>query len=307
QLPAGVRLECAARAMASCDLRSGDGAAPPWRYHPCGWLGRHPPRGERRAPRPCDRSDRHQRLGQGSRPLRARHRRALSALLRGARGGEAERSAYHGERMNEARLFGRVWRVLVGYDDESGPQRTVLDVSQLDIEFDVATDITRAPNKATIKIWNLGAEKRASLVAALADKRRRAVVSLEAGYEDQGASQIFRGEITAIRSGRGNVSTSIDIEARDSSEILRSARISQSFAPGTSVESVVRAAASALGAGEGNLSAYASGLTVDGERSFRSGYAASGLASSVLDDLLRAAGLRWSIQKGALQIRRAGG
>lgn len=209
--------------------------------------------------------------------------------------------------MNEARLFGRVWRVLVGYDDESGARRTVLDVSQLDIEFDVATDITRAPNKATIKIWNLGAEKRSNLVAALADKRRRAVVSLEAGYEDQGASQIFRGEITAIRSGRGNVSTSIDIEARDSSEILRSARISQSFAPGTSVEAVVRAAASALGAGEGNLSAYASGLTVDGERSFRSGYAASGLAASVLDDLLRAAGLRWSIQKGALQLRRAGG
>ena len=156
--------------------------------------------------------------------------------------------------MNEARLFGRVWRVLVGYDDESGPRRTVLDVSQLDIEFDVAADITRAPNKATIKIWNLGAEKRSNLVAALADKRRRAVVSLEAGYEDQGASQIFRGEITAIRSGRGNVSTSIDIEARDSSEILRSARISQSFAPGTSVEAVVRAAAAALGAGEANLS-----------------------------------------------------
>lgn len=201
-------------------------------------------------------------------------------------------------------LRDRRWRVEVGYAT-NGPTATVLDVSELDIEFDVKKDLSRQPNKGTVKIHNLSAEHRAALASAAADGD--VYVRLSAGYAATGPSLLLAGDVERVTTDRGETDVVTVLEAKDGSRILRTARMRQSFARGTTVEAVIRAAAGALGAGEGNLSTYAPGIALEGgERAFRSGYVCDGSAASVLDDLFRGCRMRWSVQDGALQVRPVG-
>lgn len=208
------------------------------------------------------------------------------------------------------RLFDRRWRVEV--TRETGANRqTTIDVSELDLAFEVRRDLTRKPNKARVEIWNLSEEKRGALAEALATSPRSAQFApvsmrISAGYEDPGVSLLFSGEVTRLSVAHEQHDVTTTLEGKDARSVLRGARISKSYAPGTTVEAVVRSVVSALGVGEGNLAAYVTGIAIDGDRIFREGYAVTGTAANVLTDLLRPAGLRWSIQAGALEVRQAG-
>jgi hypothetical protein len=195
----------------------------------------------------------------------------------------------------------RRWRVEV-LTSAGGGQARVVDVSELDVEFSVTKDLTRQPNKATVKIWNLARERRASLANALANGTG-VFVRVHAGYIATGIHQLFVGDVRKLTGERSGTDVVTAIEARDAGAHLRSARIARSFAPGTSAEAVVRAAAAALEVGEGNLATYAPGIRLADETSLREGFVAHGSAARVLDELLRAADLRWTVQDGALQIR----
>src|SRR5690606_13556641 len=91
----------------------------------------------------------------------------------------------------------------------------------------------------------------------------------------------------------------------DGERALSFARISEAFAPGTSIADVARATAGALGIDLGNLEeAISSGRFRDAVREFASGFSANGKASDELDRVLRTAGLQWSVQDGRLQVLR---
>src|SRR5690606_17695590 len=167
-------------------------------------------------------------------------------------------------------------------------------------------DLTRKPNKARVEIWNLSEEKRASLAEALATGAGAVSMRISAGYVEPGTSLLFSGEVTSLSVVHGEHDVITTLEGKDARSVLRGSRISKSYAPGTTVEAVVRSVVSALGIGEGNLAGYVTGLAIDGDRIFREGYAITGTAANALTDLLRPAGLRWSVQGGALEVRRAG-
>lgn len=207
--------------------------------------------------------------------------------------------------MAAPRLFERRWRVEVTRSS-GGATETTLDVSELDLAFDVRLDLTRKPNIGSVEIWNLSPEHRASLAEALASDGGGVSMRISAGYAEPGISQIFAGEATSLSTTRESHDVITRIDGKDGRSVIRGARISQSFAPGTTVEAVVRAVVRAMGIGEGNLASYVTGLSIDGDRVFRHGYAVSDTAANALTELLRPAGLRWSIQAGALQVRRAG-
>jgi len=191
-------------------------------------------------------------------------------------------------------LFGRVYRLTVGD----------LDVSALDVQFNVAKSTTHEPNTAEIRVFDLSRENRARMESA-----ERPRVVLRAGYLADGDPPplIFVGSARRVFSDREGLDIVTTIQASDSGREVQMGRISRSYAPGTRAAVVLRDAVEALQIGAGNLSDFeAIYATRNGSATFPNGYAADGPARRIVQDLTRAAGLRWSVQNGALQLLRVG-
>jgi hypothetical protein len=194
----------------------------------------------------------------------------------------------------ERQLFGRIWRLTAGD----------LDVSALDLTFNVSKSTSREPNTAEIRVINLSRENRARLERA--DRPR---VVLRAGYEADGDPPpvLFVGDARRVFSERSGLDIVTTLQASDGGREIQTARISRSYAPGTEISKVLRDAVEALGVGVGNLSDFEGAYRArNGASVFPDGYAADGPARRVVQDLARAAGLRWSVQNGALQLLRVG-
>lgn len=191
-------------------------------------------------------------------------------------------------------LFGRTFQLTVG----------ALDVSALDVTFNVAKSTSREPNTAEIRVINLSRESRSRLESA-----EDPVVVLRAGYEADGDPPpvIFAGAARRIYSVREGLEIVTTIQSSDSGREIQTARMSRSYPPGTRAFVVLRDAVEALGIGRGNIADFETTYVArNGAAVFPSGYTADGPARRIVQDLTRAAGLRWSVQNGSLQILRAG-
>lgn len=194
----------------------------------------------------------------------------------------------------------RTWRVTVGTLRVSEPMR---------VAFEIERSVRPTPGKAVVRIWNLARDHQAQIEQAAGGQ-----VVIEAGHRSaRGLVQLFRGELVrarggdqALRSTRDGLDVVTRIEARDGGRAYQGARISQSFEPGVSVATVLRACADSLGVGEGNLrDALAAQLEAGGDR-YPEGTILSGQAAHELTRILDGLGMRWSVQHGALQVLRVG-
>jgi hypothetical protein len=185
------------------------------------------------------------------------------------------------------RLFDRAWRVSVG----------TLEVSALDLSFEVARTLTSKPNTLELTIYNLSERQRTEIAAA-----RGALVRLEAGYAD-GTTLLFVGTLREARSERVDTDWVTKVSGRDGGDRIQRARVLRSFAPDTTVEAVARALADSLGIGAGNAAEALRGAALDRVgRAFPEGTVLSGASAQQLTTLLRAAGFEWSVQDGVLQV-----
>lgn len=221
-------------------------------------------------------------------------------------------------------LFKRDWRVRIGIPYQSSTSgMTVLsglDISELDIEFEVIKDLTAEPNKCSLRVYNLKPELRALLEQQnIYDpkkpkggqpKSHKSVksghirVEIEAGYVETGRALIFRGDLRrAISSQADDKSWVTEIEGEDGGRTVTSSRIIESFPPGTSRLTVVRQCLDALGLGEGNLRDVEGRLA---RYTYTHGTVLDGSASKELAGVLRAAKLNYSIQDGSVQFLNAG-
>lgn len=166
------------------------------------------------------------------------------------------------------------------------------------MSFRVAKSTKREPNTCELKIYNLSATTRAGLQGV------GVPVILSAGYPGN-AAIIFQGQSRTIDHMREGVEWVTRVRCGDGERAYQWAHFAESFAPGTSVADVIRAAAKALGVNTGNLEEQlAAGGFRGGAVQFAHGYTAHGKAALELDGLMRSIGLSWSIQDGALQILR---
>ena len=175
----------------------------------------------------------------------------------------------------------------------------------LDVSFEVQRSTRHEPNKATIKVWNLNPDHRRELQSlSRTHGPGRIACQLDAGYV--GSTQvIFSGQLQTASSVPEGPNFVTSVEGQDSGHAYRTARVNESFAPGTSIEIVARRLVAALGVGEGNLSSEIAGIAfLAGGTSFSDGTTISGRASDELTELLRSCGLRWSVQNGIVQILR---
>lgn len=185
-------------------------------------------------------------------------------------------------------LFNRRWRLQVG----------TLELSDLDLAFLVERTSAREPSTAEIRVANLAPESRAIVEAG-------GVVILHAGYEDP--PLLFRGDSRVAFTVLDGPDRWTTIQARDGGRAYTEARISRSYPIGTRYSQILRDAVTAAEIGEGNLNEFEASLSLRNRATVTAtGYTASGPVRRVITDIVRAAGLRWSVQSGALQLQRQG-
>jgi hypothetical protein len=165
----------------------------------------------------------------------------------------------------------------------------------LKMSFSVEKSANRDPNKAEVKIWNLTSEHRASL-------QKDQPLIIEAGYVGT-TEQLFSGDITFVSHVREATDWITTVQCGDGAKQYSSARMNQSFGPGTQMSALLKGAADSLGVGLGNAAQkFSSGNFRGGLTEFTRGVTVSGRASDVLDKYCTTAGFQWSIQDGQLQV-----
>lgn len=206
-------------------------------------------------------------------------------------------------------LFGRVCEITV--NDTK--------VTDLRMQFHVVKTLKRIPNTCEVSIWNLDPDRRAELeqmggggkVASrsklVTHTKQQATkgipVKVEAGYKKSGTSQLYLGDLRFCESVYEKPDWITKVSSGDGLKANKLARVNQSFGPGTSADTVLRALVRSLGVGEGNVNETVAKLRLSGAaKLFTQGATISGNVARQLDDWARSANLEYSIQDGAIQF-----
>lgn len=189
-----------------------------------------------------------------------------------------------------AKLFGRAYRLVVGE----------LDVSSLDIRFEVKKTLKPEPNTCDLRIYNLSEESRKKLETP---KGGKLAVRLDAGYEDQ-TSQIYLGEVRSAQSSIDDADIVTELTTGDGEKAIHKARLTRPIGPGAKTGDVLLELCKALGVGMGNASQVASKLASKGFAQVhgKTGSVLHGRVADQITDLCRSCNLEWSIQDGNIQI-----
>lgn len=171
----------------------------------------------------------------------------------------------------------------------------------LRVQFKVEKTLARDPNTADVLIYNLSEQSRKAFSV-----EERAPVVLEAGYVGN-MHKIFSGNLSLAGHSRTGSEWVTKFQAGDGLTSLRAARVSESFAAGTSVQDVVKKVVGTMGLGLGNTARkMADGDFRGGLTEFTKGFAAAGQSHDVLDGLARSLGLEWHVQDGQVEFMRDG-
>lgn len=184
------------------------------------------------------------------------------------------------------------------FDRRCRVQVETLGLEGFDVRFEITKSLSaKTPNAAELKVWNLDVEHRQRL-----QELEKVYLSIEAGYAS-GMSLLFRGDLRDVVSSRENADWVTTITS-DSGRRARKKRLVRSFAPGSTVSSVLQAAAKGMGVRLGNTAARTVEAKIAGTQAskFFNGYAIAGAIDEELDRLARSCNLEWSIQDDELQF-----
>lgn len=167
----------------------------------------------------------------------------------------------------------------------------------LRVVFEVQKGNTKNPNSAKVEIYNLSRDSRQAIAAT-----ERPLVIIEAGYTGN-IQQLFRGNLVFAQSERRGTDFITRVESGDGQQQLATARVNESFAPGTQITQVVEALSAAIDIDPGNLiSRFQEGGLRKGITEFVSGRVISGRVIDELRKITDSAGLELSIQDGRFQV-----
>lgn len=185
------------------------------------------------------------------------------------------------------KFYGRRYKLTVG----------TLEVSALDIKFQVTKSTKPQPNTCEVQIWNLSAEHRAQLATPKALPMR-----LEAGYKE-GMAIIYLGEVRSLVSMVEGSDIITKFSTGDSEKEMQNARLNVPIGAGAGPDQVMQLLVQGLGVSPGNVQQAVAKLRARGSAEV---YGKRGVISNhvaqELTDLCRSAGLEWSVQDGKMQI-----
>jgi hypothetical protein len=185
-------------------------------------------------------------------------------------------------------FFNRRWRVTIG------DERNALDTTALRVVFAVKRSLSKDPNTAECKIYNLAESSRSQL------NKPGQRVRIEAGY-DGSLADIFLGDIRNLDNVYDNVDWVTAIKAGDGERALTRPRLSKGFKGKQDLRALLAEVGGAMVKNLGNLPALLRGENLG---SLETGFVAHGRAVDSFAKLADAAGIDWSIQGGALQVRK---
>lgn len=190
--------------------------------------------------------------------------------------------------------FNRHYIVKIGESDN--PSGFIIDSSKYtpdmvpEIEFEVKKDNESNPNETKLVIYGLKPTTRAYL-----DKQNQNV-ELYAGYTNEGEPPLIaKGIIVNVQHELENPGCKSTITFFDGWKELKDTVLSISYEKGNTVHTIMKAIANKMGIVM-NISKGAKNST------YKSGFSYSGSPAAALSKLCARAGLKWSIQDGALQI-----
>lgn len=166
-------------------------------------------------------------------------------------------------------------------------------LANLRVKFKVTKSLEKEPNTLECSILNLAAKTRGEL------KSKGTPVVLTAGYADSTAI-IFSGDSRTIDSFREGPDWITKINCGDGEKAIGFARFNASLPAGTSKQEVLRKAIKSLGINIGN----SENLLADVKGAFSKGFAVNTNSAASITSLCDSLGLKWSIQDGAVQLRK---
>ncbi len=173
-------------------------------------------------------------------------------------------------------------------ESESGD---IIEITGLDIDFDIKKSNTAQNNKASITIWNLD-DTRYQNLAEKDDK-----VCIFAGYGEDEPILVFRGNINTIirRSDSMSADIPIYLELVDGKQSCTGAFINKNYRDKVSTTVIIKDCINAMGLGIGMFTPNLP------ERSYN-GYKAIGFAHVVLQKVCGLLDVKFSIQNGLVHI-----
>lgn len=158
------------------------------------------------------------------------------------------------------------------------------------LTFEVKKDTDSNPNETTLVLYNLSADTRAYL-----DKQNQNA-ELYAGYVHENEPPLIaKGVVVEVEHDLTSVDSKTTIKVFDGWRELKDTKLSISFEKGSTVQAIIKHIASAM-----SLPLNISKTCNDSK--FKSGFSYSGSPAAALSKLCARAGLKWSIQDGAIQI-----
>ena len=191
------------------------------------------------------------------------------------------------DRIARLRFDGRGAGVIVNPAGTPQPNR-------LRVSFDVERTITGEPNTARVAVWNLADSTRAQV------GREYDAFVLEAGYgePDGRVGILFAGQVRDVaHSRRPDGSVVTEFSCGDGDVALQRATLATALPAGAALTDAVKQLHDALGLDRGEWDVPE--LTITRPLQL------VGSARDALDELGRSHGFYWSVQNGALDIRRA--
>lgn len=195
--------------------------------------------------------------------------------------------------------FGRLCEVNVGG----------LRVESLRVGFTIEKTTKREPNTCEIAVYNLSRTHREALEtgygkARVPGTKRKAIpVRLAAGYQGNGMSLLFYGQLREVFSRPESDGSWVTVLRSGDGDRATRARATFGFRPGVSISRVVESLAGEMGIGLGNAGKQLAVAQLVGlGATIGRGATFEGAAPEQLDALLRSAGYEWSIQDNTLQV-----
>lgn len=187
--------------------------------------------------------------------------------------------------------YGRTWQLRAG----------TLDISALDITYDVKKTAKSEPNTAQIQVFGLSEKSRTLLSAS-----KSINVSLAVGYQGRN-SVIYLGQTRGGVTRKEQPEMITTLETGDSEKNHRASEVKAAVGPSLPIGQALSLIARSLGVKLGNVQQAAAKIQAKGVALFPVETAFTGFSAQALTDFCSAAGLEWSVQDGALQIIDRGG
>ena len=167
------------------------------------------------------------------------------------------------------------------------PEGKALVITDLRVRFEITKDLFGYPNLGDIQIFNLSRDK----VTAISQEFT--LIELQIGYGGA-LDTVFRGDIRNIVNRREGVDTITQFYAGDGERATRDARLSKTYAAGTSIKQIVKELAETFKIPTAKLDG------LDTTRTNQRGQTISSASKDAMDKLADDYKFHWSIQDGEL-------